>query len=137
MTATKECKKCGIDKPETGEYFYRNSSYAGGLDTTCKKCRSEYNRRYNKKIKKRKAEESEAPLLVGESKKKILSRYQVGQIINMRYEERREGSNELVEKKTKVEILGFYPSLVLCLKDNCKECYNYQEIYQMRARGSK
>ena len=35
---TRVCTKCGGEKPETTEYFYRNKSCRGGLYTICKEC---------------------------------------------------------------------------------------------------
>lgn len=40
------CTKCGEEKPETDEYFYRHKGCRGGLDTTCKMCRIKYKRRW-------------------------------------------------------------------------------------------
>ena len=137
MTATKECRECKEYKPVTAEYFYKNKSYVGGYDTRCKECTREYNNNYQKGYRARMAEEPEALPLAGRSKKKILSKYQVGQTVNIKYRNRKEGSNEIEEKKSKIKILGFYSNLVLCLKDNFKECYNYREMDQMLAKGDK
>ena len=35
---TRVCTKCGEEKPETDEYFYRHKRSRGGLYTTCKVC---------------------------------------------------------------------------------------------------
>ena len=35
---TRICTKCGEEKPETTEYFYKNKHCRGGLNTTCKVC---------------------------------------------------------------------------------------------------
>ena len=40
------------EKPETDEYFYKNKSSRGGLNTTCKAC-------HNKNVEKWKAENPE------------------------------------------------------------------------------
>jgi hypothetical protein len=49
---TRVCTKCGEEKPETTEYFYRNKASRGGLNTTCKAC-------HNKNVEKWKAENPE------------------------------------------------------------------------------
>jgi len=36
---TKKCTKCGIEKPLTAEYYYRNASRASGFQSCCKVCR--------------------------------------------------------------------------------------------------
>lgn len=46
------CTKCGEEKPETAEYFYRNKKCRGGLHTACKVC-------HNKKTRKWQAENPE------------------------------------------------------------------------------
>jgi hypothetical protein len=43
---TRVCTKCGEEKPETDEYFYRNKASRGGLNTICKVCRNEKSRRW-------------------------------------------------------------------------------------------
>ena len=35
---TRVCTKCGEEKPETEEYFYRHKASRGGLSTVCKVC---------------------------------------------------------------------------------------------------
>jgi hypothetical protein len=35
---TRVCTKCGEEKPETAEYFYRHKGCRGGLNTMCKVC---------------------------------------------------------------------------------------------------
>jgi len=49
---TRVCTKCGGEKPETDEYFYRNKRSRGGLNTICKVC-------CNKKTRKWQAENPE------------------------------------------------------------------------------
>jgi hypothetical protein len=44
---TRVCTKCGEEKPETEEYFYRAKSCRGGLCTICKECIKEKNRRWD------------------------------------------------------------------------------------------
>lgn len=41
----KRCSKCKEWKPATTEYYYRNSGHTDGLETSCKVCRTEYQRR--------------------------------------------------------------------------------------------
>ena len=38
IMGTRICTKCGEEKPETTEYFYRQKDCRGGLNTTCKVC---------------------------------------------------------------------------------------------------
>ena len=39
---TKKCTKCGIEKPLTAEYYYRNASKTSGFQGCCKICRKSY-----------------------------------------------------------------------------------------------
>jgi len=34
----KKCNKCGVEKPNTSEFFAKNKTCVGGLTSTCKKC---------------------------------------------------------------------------------------------------
>ena len=43
---TRKCTKCGEEKPETTEYFYRNKNCRAGLSTICKSCTNEASRRW-------------------------------------------------------------------------------------------
>ncbi len=43
---TRVCTKCGEEKPETAEYFYRAKTYRGGLNTMCKVCWIKYARKW-------------------------------------------------------------------------------------------
>jgi hypothetical protein len=43
---TRVCTKCGEEKPETTEYFYRHKASRGGLDTTCKVCHNKKTRKW-------------------------------------------------------------------------------------------
>ena len=56
----KKCTKCGIDKPLTAEYYYRDSSKSSGLGPRCKVCVIKHSTKYyqdNKEtISKRHAE---------------------------------------------------------------------------------
>lgn len=45
------CRTCKKEYPKTEKYFYKNSSYNGGLDTQCKMCACEYMRKRRKRIK--------------------------------------------------------------------------------------
>lgn len=45
---TKICKKCGMEKPRTSEYFPKHKNNKDGLLGTCKACRSEYLKQYQK-----------------------------------------------------------------------------------------
>lgn len=38
------CKTCGINKPLTSDYFYRDKGYTTGLRKECKECMKEYQR---------------------------------------------------------------------------------------------
>jgi hypothetical protein len=52
----KKCRKCGIDKPLTAEYYHRDSSKSSGFSSHCKVCRSEYRQNNKEKILKYHAE---------------------------------------------------------------------------------
>ena len=43
---TRVCTKCGEEKPETTEYFYRHKGCRGGINTTCKVCCIKYKRKW-------------------------------------------------------------------------------------------
>lgn len=45
---TKICAKCGEEKPETVEYFYRQKGCSGGLHSQCKLCIKAYKSRWYK-----------------------------------------------------------------------------------------
>ena len=57
---TKKCTKCGIEKPLTAEYYYKDNSKKLGFGSYCRLCKSEYQKNYQKnnkeKIAKRGAE---------------------------------------------------------------------------------
>ncbi len=44
---SKECSKCGIEKPMTEEFYHRHKRSSTGFKTACKKCRKIESRRYN------------------------------------------------------------------------------------------
>jgi len=52
----KKCTKCGIEKPLTAEYYYRQSSNSSGFSSQCKVCKAEYHKNNREKILERKAE---------------------------------------------------------------------------------
>ena len=56
----KKCRKCGIDKPLTAEYYHRSSSESSGFQSQCKVCRcktqAEYHQDNKERIAKQKAE---------------------------------------------------------------------------------
>lgn len=52
-TTLKHCRKCGVDKPATLEYFYVDKSKSDGLTTQCRECKSEYGKRYRAENKER------------------------------------------------------------------------------------
>ena len=52
----KKCRKCGIDKPLTTEYYHRNSSQSSGFQFHCKVCFAEYYQNNKEAIAKREAE---------------------------------------------------------------------------------
>ena len=57
---TRKCTRCGEEKPETTEYFYRNKNCRAGLSTICKECTRERVRRW----------EAENPEKVREAKRR-------------------------------------------------------------------
>jgi len=52
----KFCNKCGEEKPNTNEYFYKSKYYTDGLSTTCKICATEYRQQYNAEHKEQNIE---------------------------------------------------------------------------------
>jgi hypothetical protein len=44
----KLCPRCGIEKPSTSEYFYRNKQTYDGLHSYCKICKSNIHKEYRK-----------------------------------------------------------------------------------------
>lgn len=54
MEKFKVCTKCGVEKPDTFEYFIKTNS--GKTATLCKECKSEYDKEYRRKNKERIAE---------------------------------------------------------------------------------
>ena len=46
IMGTRICSKCGEEKPETTEYFYKNKASRGGLNTICKECKNKAGRRW-------------------------------------------------------------------------------------------
>ena len=49
----KKCTKCGEWKPANAEYFDRNKTKKGGLDSQCKECVREYREKNKEKIAER------------------------------------------------------------------------------------
>ena len=47
----KKCSKCGIEKPETSEYFPKHPRGKNGLNACCKVCRAEYTKLYRESNK--------------------------------------------------------------------------------------
>ena len=56
---TKQCSKC--KKTKETSCFHKDSSRKDGLDTRCKECRSEYNKKLREKRKKNRLEETDLP----------------------------------------------------------------------------
>lgn len=48
---TKICTSCKSEFPKTGEHFDKHKGFSDGFRATCKKCRSEMNKRYREKNK--------------------------------------------------------------------------------------
>jgi len=61
----KKCTKCGIEKPLTAEYYYRDSLSSSGFRSWCKVCKNEYNAEYHQNnkeaIAKQQAERTSHP----------------------------------------------------------------------------
>jgi len=53
----KKCSKCGIEKPETSEYFPKTSKYKDGIRSECKICYKERHRKHGKEYCKINKEE--------------------------------------------------------------------------------
>lgn len=51
ITKTKVCKKCGLEKPLTD--FYKDLTVVDKLTSTCKSCKIEYAKQWNKRFGKR------------------------------------------------------------------------------------
>ena len=46
----KKCPKCGIEKPLTAKYYYKDSRNTSGFQSQCKVCRAEYYQNNREKI---------------------------------------------------------------------------------------
>lgn len=46
------CSKCKESKPSTVEYWHRNRSREDGLETICKTCKNDHNRKYMREVRK-------------------------------------------------------------------------------------
>lgn len=53
---TKICSKCGIEKPETEEYFYKQKRWRKNFRSDCKECVKQYNKDNAERIKKERAQ---------------------------------------------------------------------------------
>ena len=63
-------------------------------------------------------------MTLSEIKEKILSKYKIGQVVNLRY---RTDKGKIKERR-KAKIIKFYPCHVLCKVDNYHECFTYVEL---------
>ena len=130
MTATKECKKCGIDKPATSEYFYRHKQCKDGLNTSCKSCIRKYRNNYysNQRLGVKDKHKSIATFKTTDDYKvKILKKYKIGQVVTLKYRDK----EKRVKEKRKAEIIKFYPHHVLCVVDNCRESFTYVDLAEL------
>jgi len=71
---TKICTKCGVEYPATTEFFYRDKYKKSGLIGQCKKCKSEYEKEYNKKNKEKRNKSSKNWRENNKEKKKEIDR---------------------------------------------------------------
>lgn len=122
----KKCTRCGKVLPSTTEYFYKSKAGKNGLYASCKDCIKTYQKEYySRPLPEEKT--TERYLILDECKKKILSKYFEGQVVNLRYRDTKE---EIISRK-KAKIIKFYPHHVLCLVDNCRECFTYQGLHNL------
>ena len=68
-----------------------------------------------------------------EVKEKILNKYFIGQVVNLRF--RTDQGKIMVRKKAKV--LRFYPHIILCEVDNCKESFTYTDFNGLTTYSKK
>jgi len=92
----KKCTKCGIEKPLTAEYYYRDSSRSSGFRSWCKVCDAEYSAEYHQNnkeaIAKQKAERYQNNK--EEKKKYQAERYQNNKEEKKKYQAERYQNNK-------------------------------------------
>ena len=123
----KKCKGCGKTYPATRENFYRNGASKDGLYNKCKDCIRAYQNKYYNNPRPTVEKPKEVYTTVENYKEKALAKYFVGQILNIRL---RDLKGNILERK-KARIIKFYPHHVLCLVDNCRECFTYQDLHNL------
>lgn len=121
----KKCKGCGKTYPATQKNFYRNEASKDGLYNKCKDCIRAYQNKYYNSPRPIVEKPKEVYTTVESYKEKILSKYFTGQILNIRL---RSQDGKILERK-KARIIKFYPHHVLCLVDNCRECFTYRDLH--------
>ena len=123
----KKCTKCGKAFPSTAEYFYKSKAGKDGLYASCKDCIKKYQNKYYNTDRDKEESPTEVHITLDSCKEKILSRYFVGQVVNLRY---RDTKGKIVERK-KAKIIKFYTHHVLCEVNNCRECFTYQDLHNL------
>lgn len=68
-----------------------------------------------------------------EAKEKILNKYFIGQVVNLRF---RTDQGKIMARK-KAKILKYYPHLILCEVDNCRESFTYSDFNGLITYGGK
>ena len=63
-------------------------------------------------------------MTLSEIKAKVLSKYKVGQTVKIKIKDGRAAQTGT----SNAEIIKFYPHHVLCLVDNCRECFTYADL---------
>ena len=111
--------------PSTAEYFYKSKA---GKDWTLRIMQRMYKKYQNKYYTPtgQRGKPTEVHITLDSCKEKILSKYFTGQILNIGYEFK----GNILERK-KARIIKFYPHHVLCLVDNCRECFTYADLNEL------
>ena len=123
----KKCTKCKETFPATAKYFYRSKTGKDGLYASCKECIKKYQNKYYDTDRPKEEKPAEMHMTLDSCKEKILSKYFTGQILNIRL---RSQDGKILERK-KARIIKFYPHHVLCLVDNCRECFTYRDLHSL------
>ena len=131
----KTCTKCGKVLPSTTECFYKSKAGKDGLYASCKECIKKYQNKYYATGRPKEEKPAEVHITLDSCKEKILSKYFAGQVVNLRF---RTDQGKIMARK-KARVIKFYPHHVLCLVDNCRECFTYADLNELTAyrKGEK
>lgn len=68
-----------------------------------------------------------------EAKEKILNKYFIGQVVNLRF---RTDQGKIMARK-KAKILKYYPHFIMCEVDRNRESFTYGDFNKLITYGSK